>query len=597
MKALFDILMVVRKFTPPRYLVVSLLLGGLAGLWPLAEGLAAPAKPLKPAGVTGEWRWIPSLVPKALLIEGLWTEHFKVEPAFHLAGIPFDGAFVSRSPYFGGYTRMYHLPKEETFNRYAVVVISNLDAPSINPERIKVLREFVAQGGGLVVLGGYWAYSRGGYEGTPLAEMLPATFPPENRIPPQRAGVPLEVAPGATWKFPALGDAKPNAFYVQRLEPKAGATVQMTAGGKPAFISGDFGKGRVVACALTPHGDPPQGVLPFWEWPDFTKVMAAALDWASAARPLQTGSAVTQAGPVLSEEEQNSLAIGGGITPEMARRICERPERQTMDALFAHAIKPEASSKVDLPSVYKALIPFAKPEWGQRLKESLEAFNPDLNARRAALVLLGASKSPEAYKMLLGAVEKEDTKEAAIEALGLLGRGEAVPLLTELLLRSESQTKSQSSEDDPAPGVFARQHSSLVAELSVALYRLGDPSGVQKLMETYRRVRLYQRIFENASKRRVYWTDQQGLGILKSLQEASEKLSTVREKLSACAGPVPESQRTSFLKAALEATDPADVEWVVLALEQSSKSAPTAAWSPLAKAKDGIIARLAAVIP
>jgi hypothetical protein len=227
----------------------------------------------------------------------------------------------------------------------------------------------------------------------------------------------------------------------------------------------------------------------------------------------------------------------------------------------------------------------------------LEGFHPDLNARRAALVLLGACKGAEAYAVLREALEKEDTKEAAVEALGLLGRSEAITLLHPLLKRSEMLTKSQSSEDEPAPGIFARQHSSFVAELSLALYRLGDPGGLSKLTEIYRRIHLYQRIFENASKRRVHPNDTQGQGILKSIQEASDKLREVREKLRTRAGPVPESQRAAFLEFAMEASDPADVEWLVLSLEQSEASAPAGVWKTLCGAKDGIIARIARALP
>ena len=43
----------------------------------------------------------------------------------------------------------------------------------------------------------------------------------------------------------------------------------------------------------------------------------------------------------------------------------------------------------------------------------------------AALILLGASRDPAAYGILSEAVQKEPTKDAAVEALGWLGRPEA----------------------------------------------------------------------------------------------------------------------------------------------------------------------------
>ncbi len=541
------------------------------------------------------WHWEPSLVPRALVIEGLWTDFFRIEPALHGAGLLSQQAYISRSPYFAGYSRLYHIPNDAELNRFSVIVIANLDAPTLKPGRLAAIREFVAQGGGLVALGGYWAYSRGAYADTPLAEMLPVTFPPENRIAQNRDGLPLRAAPDATWKMPFDFSAKPSAFYVQTLVPKAGATVQLFAGDKPAMISAQFGKGRVIACALTPNGDAPKGVLPFWDWPDFSKLLGASLDWAAGARPLAPDASAPPK-PAVTDDELNSLALGTGVTPDLARRICERPNRETADALFSHITRAEGGGKVDLAGVFRALLPFAKTEWGAKLRESLEKFSPDMKGRQAGLILLGASRDPAAYGIIHDAVQKEPTKDAAIEAFGWLGNADAIPLLRELLARAESACKTAGIEDEPAPDVFARQHGSTITDAAIALYRLGDPDGVQRVLEVHRRVRLYDRIFQNAIKRRVSETDVQGIAILRRLHEGADKLQAAVTRLREQAGPVPESQRAAFVKAAMEATDPADVEWLCLALEQSASGVPAATWQPLTKARDGIIARMAGAL-
>ena len=542
------------------------------------------------------WRWEPSLVPRALVVEGLWSDFFLIEPAMHSAGLRDEQAYISRSPYFGGYSRLYHMPKDAELNRFSVIVIANLDAPTLKPERLAAIREFVSQGGGLVVLGGYWAFSRGAYEGTPLAEMLPVTFPPEHRIPPNSAGLPLRAAPGATWKMPFDFSTKPSAFYVQSLVSKPGATVQIFAGDKPAMISGTFGKGRVVACALTANGEPPKGVLPFWDWPDFPKLLGVSLDWVAGARPLVPDAASARVKPTLSDDEMNSLALGSGVTPELARRICEHPDRQTADALFSHVVRAEGGGKVDLAGVFRALLPFAKTEWGAKLRESLEKFSPDIKGRQATLILLGATKDPAAYGIIHEAVQKEPTKDAAIEAFGWLENSNALPLIRELLARAKSACKTMATEDEPRPDVFARQQGSTISESAIALFRLGDPDGVSRILEVHRRVRLYDRIFHNAIKRRVRETDAQGIGILRRLNEGADKLATTLERLREQAGPVPESQRAAFIKAATNAIDPADVEWLCLAMEQSASTVPGATWQPLTMARDGTIARMAAAL-
>ena len=535
-------------------------------------------------------------MPRVLVIEGLWSDFFRIEPAMHSAGLLYRQAYVSRSPYFGGYTRFYNLPTAEELRRFSVIVIANLDAPSLGAERLKLFREFVSQGGGLVVLGGYWAYSRGAYGGTPLEEMLPATFPPEHRIPANRAGLALGPAPQATWKTPFDFGKKPAALYVQGLEPKPGATVQILAGAKPAFISGTFGKGRVVACALTANGDPPKDVLPFWDWPDCPKLVGQAVDWSAGARPLIPAGAAAAGKPAISEDELNSLALGSDVTPDMARRIGERPTPQTAEALFQHIMRPEGGGKVDLAANFRALIPFAKTAWGPRLRESLEKFSPDIASRQAGLILLGASKDPAGYAILQETVQKDVTKDASIEALGWLGDPAAIPLIRELLARAETACKAQATEDEAAPDVFSRLQGSTIVESSIALYRLGEPEAVPRLLEVYRRVRLFDRIYKNAIKRRVVETDLQGIGILKRLHECEQKLGTMLARLRQEAGPIPESQRAAFTKAAMAASDPADVEWLCLAMEQSARALPAPAWKPLTQARDGIVARMAGAL-
>src|SRR4051812_39264763 len=91
-----------------------------------AAVLAALAFAL-PALAAEPWQWAPSPVPKALVIEGLWSDYFRWEPALHEAGLLYQAGYVSRSPYFQPYTRLYHVPARQELQRYSVIVIANLD--------------------------------------------------------------------------------------------------------------------------------------------------------------------------------------------------------------------------------------------------------------------------------------------------------------------------------------------------------------------------------------------------------------------------------------------------------------------------------------
>jgi hypothetical protein len=269
------------------------------------------------------------------------------------------------------------------------------------------------------------------------------------------------------------------------------------------------------------------------------------------------------------------------VTPDMARRISERPTPATAEALLAHVLRPEGGGKVDLASVYAALLPFAKAEWGSKLRESLEKFSPDLEGRQAALILLGASRDPAGFEVLMEAVQKEPTKDAAIEALGRLGNPKAIPVIRELLGRAERACGAQTSED---------------VECATALYRLGDADAVPRMLEVYSRVRLFKRIFANATKRRVVDTDLQGIGILKGIIAGEKKLAAMLAKMRAAGGPIPEQQSAAFLKAAGHAKDPVEVEWLCLAMEQSVAARPAADWKALTTARDGIVRRMAAAL-
>ncbi len=47
----------------------------------------------------------------------------------------------------------------------------------------------------------------------------------------------------------------------------------MRVGKFPAAITRRAGQGRVGEVMVTPLGDPPKGTTPFWDWPDWNKVM------------------------------------------------------------------------------------------------------------------------------------------------------------------------------------------------------------------------------------------------------------------------------------------------------------------------------------
>ncbi|MCG3150357.1 MAG: hypothetical protein PCFJNLEI_03840 [Verrucomicrobiae bacterium] len=530
---------------------------------------------------TNTWQWQATILPHAYVIEGLWSDYFRIVPALHSAGLPSTRITVNELT-----------ADDPGLNRYSVIVLGNVDILQMKPPRLARLKEFVTNGGGLVVLGGECAFSRGGYTNTPLEEILPVAFPFTHLIPRYTNGLVLTRAPGATW-LPAFdGGAKPAAFYVHHLIPKSGAAVQLLAGDKPAVIAGTFGQGRVVAVGLTAMGEPPPGLTAFWDWPAWPKLLGQAIDWAAGARP--AGLPAANLTPPLTTDELNEFALGLKIPRDLLRRALAHPNAEVAQAIFTQITTPDSESKLNLATTLPVLRRFAKPEWGERLVERTESFNPNRDDRNAALVLLGASRMPTALPRLLGALKQPESANAAIEALGLAGDPKAIPMLTQTFNQALRTAQIPNQPEWFRPEIFARDQAVPATEAALALYRLGDPDGLTRVLAMNRRVSLYLRIYRTAGRRQLRnWSDPTGLAILKNFYEAVDRLTPAWQSLHRHPDPIPASQIPAFVKLAQTATDPLDVDWLAGALERSLTAYPPATWQPLTTAQDGIIARLA----
>ncbi len=168
--------------------------------------------------------------------------------------------------------------------KYNVYIIGDLDSSAFRKEDLERLRDAVNQGAGLIMLGGFHSFWAGGYQNTPLAEVLPLEaravedkyarqdfdakiredlhLKPEPlpgqpgktgiiMVPDQRFGYepPMRLATRDSnrqaWsKLPALEGA--NKF--ESLKPAA-RPLAVTPDGKPLLVAGQLGNGRVLAFA------------------------------------------------------------------------------------------------------------------------------------------------------------------------------------------------------------------------------------------------------------------------------------------------------------------------------------------------------------
>ena len=549
------------------------LLVARCGCWPGSSIAELP--PPEP-----DWQWQKTTVPLALVVPGLWWEHFHVDEALDKAGMRQGQGLKNLS-------------------RYTVIVLVNVPVIRFPKGTLEEVREFVSQGGGLVVLGGLSAYWNGGYSGTLLEEMLPVSLKASyiDHFPSAEKGAKLTRAEQADWPMRCDFQSGPAAYYFHKLIPRNEARTQVKVGDQAALVSGAFGKGRVVACGLTVNGNPDAGVTPFWDWKDWPALLGQALDWAGGARP--TGIAVARAGTSgpkpLTEDELESLELDLTELPEnFVARAMATPDERAAAVLLDFAAPEEGEEvKCALDTVLTALLPYARPEWGEKLGTLAANLNPNIKTRQAALVLLGASRSPLAYPVLTKAMEGERAELAAMDGLGLLGNRDAIPILRRRFEEVLALAKLPDGPDRWKPVEFTTA-SRPATHAAIALYRLGDPEGVDRLCTFAVNLNLYRRIMWNATKR---WPrDPVGQQILKALIGHAHTLQEAWDFLVSNAGPVPASQGEPFVKYAATASDHAIVELLAGAMEKSIGRVPRAEWQRLFAAKSTIIARMAKAV-
>ncbi|TQN44198.1 putative membrane protein [Blastococcus colisei] len=182
----------------------------------------------------------------------------------------------------------------EALSAYDLVVLSDIGANSIQlapgvfegsrpgQDRLAVLRDWVADGGALLMIGGYLSFSgfqaRAAFRQTAIAEVLPVTMLPED----DRVECPAGVHPTVVdADHPALGDAGdewPLLLGYNRVVAREGAHVPVRVGDDPLIALGEHGRGRAAAFTsdCSPHWAPPAFCE---EWPGYAGMFDGLVRW------------------------------------------------------------------------------------------------------------------------------------------------------------------------------------------------------------------------------------------------------------------------------------------------------------------------------
>ncbi|HWA81490.1 MAG TPA: glutamine amidotransferase [Acetobacteraceae bacterium] len=184
----------------------------------------------------------------------------------------------------------------EGLRRYRAIILSDLGANTLLlpqavwlrgetvPNRLKLIRDWVADGGGLVMAGGYLSFQgidgRARWRRTPVEEALPVLCLPQD----DRLEIPEGFVAERVHAHPILAgldEPWPALLGANEVIPKKGAEVlawlPAEQGGHPLLVAGHHGAGRAVAWTsdIGPHWLPET----FVRWPGYARLWSNILAW------------------------------------------------------------------------------------------------------------------------------------------------------------------------------------------------------------------------------------------------------------------------------------------------------------------------------
>ena len=185
----------------------------------------------------------------------------------------YEEAFRPFATALEGFARLTHIPAHlaatkfpltlDAIKDYDVILFSDIGADTlllhpdtflksqVLPNRLRLIQQYVNQGGGFAMIGGYMSF--GGFEGkahyhaTPIEEILPVEIAPyDDRVEAPEGIQPVPTKPihpiirGVTGQWPVL-------LGYNRLKAKPRSEILLKVDKHPLLVVGDYGKGRTAA--------------------------------------------------------------------------------------------------------------------------------------------------------------------------------------------------------------------------------------------------------------------------------------------------------------------------------------------------------------
>ncbi len=214
-----------------------------------------------------------------LLVRGPWNRLYQPDAALAQFGSPVEvtNAYIEFDFQAGVKFAGFKFDWASLYKQ-DVLLLDDAEVGSMGYGVARKIRQWVNDGGSLVVLGGMYTLGQSGIMQYGWPDFLPVILHPPFEI--KRCDPPVLLAPAA--KALGVGDAGAGTAVCYRhvVESKPGATVLLAGkNGEPLLVGGSYGKGRVVVFTGTVLGDPPAGVTACWKSPAWPQLLAAALRW------------------------------------------------------------------------------------------------------------------------------------------------------------------------------------------------------------------------------------------------------------------------------------------------------------------------------
>ena len=182
-------------------------------------------------------------------------------------------------------------------SRFAAVLLSDIGANTLllhpdtfersepRPDRLAAIEEYVVEGGGLLMVGGYLTFAgiegRARWAGTPVESALPVTIAVIDDRVEVPSGIGPEVRQAEHPTLAGLPSRWPALLGYNRVLARPDAEVIVSVGADPLVIVGQHGRGRSAAFTSDcgPHWCPP----PFMAWEGYAPMCQQLVAWVAGA--------------------------------------------------------------------------------------------------------------------------------------------------------------------------------------------------------------------------------------------------------------------------------------------------------------------------